>query len=83
MFVRIANLSARALAGDGQVKTTEFLAACSEVLPIVGELHATCCLDLKRPCSSRGAGAGKSRPTWPVQRPPARMRKHVLLVPVS
>jgi hypothetical protein len=38
VFVRIASLSAQALAEDGAVKTEEFLAACSEVLPIVGAL---------------------------------------------
>jgi hypothetical protein len=37
VFVRIASLSAQALAQDGAVKTEEFLAACSEVLPIVGD----------------------------------------------
>lgn len=37
VLVRIADLSAQALAQDGAVKTEEFLAACSEVLPIVGQ----------------------------------------------
>lgn len=37
-FQRIAKLSANALTPDGGVDSVEFLAACSEVLPIVGEL---------------------------------------------
>lgn len=43
VFVRIADLSAQALAQDGGVRTEEFLAACSEVLPIVGmQLFLSC-----------------------------------------
>lgn len=37
VFLRIAALSAEALAPGGAVYTTAFLAACSEVLPIVGD----------------------------------------------
>ena len=36
VFLRIAKLSAEALAPGGGVRTDAFLAACSEVLPIVG-----------------------------------------------
>ena len=37
VFVRIATLSAEALTPEGTVRTLDFLAACSEVLPIIGE----------------------------------------------
>ncbi len=55
VFLRIARLSAEALAPGGGVRTDAFLAACNEVLPIVGTWQVAS-LTFKRNLQSHGRG---------------------------